>query len=457
MVQATLQTTTLRSQIHGQVITPQDANYEQERLGWNRLVNQYPALIVIPASTADVCAAVRFAGESGLQVAVQSTGHGVTRPADGALLLVTAQLKNLRIDADAQTAWLGAGLKWGEVLEQAQQVGLAPLLGSSPGVSVVGYTLGGGYGWLGRKYGLAVDSVLAIELVDASGQVLTVSQDAHPDLFWGLCGGGSSFGVVTALQMRLYPVTEVYAGNLFYPPEMAGEVMQHYREWTAAAPDELTSSIVLMNFPPFPQVPEPVRGKSFVIVRGAYTGDMTAGEQLLRHWRDWRPPLMDMWGPLPFSQAARISNDPVDPMPSKHTGAWLHDMSDATIARLIRYTFVQGGPPPLVFIELRHFGGAVRRVPADENAFSNREAEFLLFSSAVTPSPEAYADVSAYMTEMKAAIAPSLTGGEYLNFLEGAEARQKVDHAFGAEKFARLQALKAKFDPAGRFISGYRF
>jgi FAD/FMN-containing dehydrogenase len=458
MVQGIANPSALQSQIEGQVILPGDAQYEEARLTWNRLVDQHPAVIVLPTSSADVSAAVRYARQEGLQIAVQSTGHGVFNPADGALLLVTSHLRELSIDPAAQTARIGAGLKWGEVLEQTQKVGLAPLMGSSPTVGVVGYTLGGGWGWLGRKYGMAVDSVRTIELVDASGQVLTASADENSDLFWGLRGGGGgAFGIVTMLEMQLFPVTQVYAGNLLYPPEMARDVMQHYRQWISQAPDELTSSVLLFNFPPFPQVPEPLRGKSFTIVRGCYAGDPQEGEALLRHWRDWQAPIMDMWGPMPFTQAAAISQDPVDPMPSKHTGAWLQGMSDATIDKLISRAFVQGGPPPLVFVELRHAGGAVRRVSNDENAFSNREVELLLFVMSVTPSSEAYQAVSAYMSELLAEIEPDVTGGVYLNFLEGPEAQQKAGRGFSPEKLERLRALKERCDPDGVLQSGYPF
>jgi FAD/FMN-containing dehydrogenase len=455
MVQGVTSPTALQSQIQGQVIQPDDSQYEQARLSWNRLVDQYPALIVIPSSTADVAAAMRHASENNLKVAVQSTGHGVVLPADGALLLLTSQLRDLSIDSAAQTARLGAGLKWGEVIEQTQQVGLAPLAGSSLTVGVVGYTLGGGYGWLGRKYGMAVDSVLSIELVDASGQVVNASKDENSDLFWGLCGGGGSFGVVTSMQVKLYPVTQIYAGNLIYPVEMAKEVLQHYRDWTASVPDELTSSIALMNLPPLPIVPEPLRGKSMVMVRGCYAGDPASGEKLLSHWRNWHPPLMDLWQEMPYGQMASISMDPVDPMPSKHSGAWMKDLNDATIDTLIQFGFPSGGPPPLIMLEARHFGGAAARVAPETNAFSHREAAYLLFAVTVAPTPEAYAAQTAHIAAMLEELQPALTGGVYLNFLEGEEAQQKASRGFSPDKVERLQALKRQIDPEGRIQSGY--
>ena len=210
-------------------------------------MDQHPAVIVVAQSAADVAQAVRFARRQGLGIAVQSGGHGVIRPADEAMLIVTNQLRQLRMDTENQRAWIGAGSKWGMVLEKTQEAGLAPLLGASPDVGVVGYTLGGGMGWLARKYGLAADSVIAIELVTASGEIIQASQEQNRDLFWGLRGGGGSFGVVTGLEIRLYPVTTVYGGNLVYPPELAREVITRYRELSDEAIDILVRHAVSVN------------------------------------------------------------------------------------------------------------------------------------------------------------------------------------------------------------------
>jgi FAD/FMN-containing dehydrogenase len=226
--------------------------------------------------------AVRFANVEGLAVAVQSTGHGTVRPANDSLLILTSGMKEIRVDAAGQTAWVGAGAKWGMVLDEAQRLGLAPLLGSSPDVGVVGYMLGGGYGWLGRKYGMAADSVRLFEVITADGQLRCASAAENSDLFWRLRGGGGGLGIVTGIETQLYPVTTVYGGNLFCPIEMAREVFQRYRDWIASAPDELTSSILLMNFPPLLDVPEAFGGQSFVMVRGCYSGPVEEGEPCLR-------------------------------------------------------------------------------------------------------------------------------------------------------------------------------
>ena len=205
-------------------------------------------------------------------VAVQATGHGIVRPANDSLLIVTANLTEVRVNDQARTAWIGPGAKWGKVLAQAQAVGLAPLLGSSPEVGATGYTLGGGMGWLARKYGLSIDSVNCFEVVNAHGEIVTASAAQNTDLFWGLRGGGGSLGVVTGMEVRLYPVTQFYGGNLYYPIDQAPAVFARYREWIASAPDELTSAIVIMNYPPLPFFPDPLRGKAIAQIRGAYCG-----------------------------------------------------------------------------------------------------------------------------------------------------------------------------------------
>ncbi|MBE7552885.1 MAG: FAD-binding oxidoreductase [Anaerolineales bacterium] len=446
----------LRPAIQGTVITPDDPQYDEARQAWNLSVDQHPAMIVIAAGVEDVVGAVRFAVQAGLNITVQGTGHGVVRPANDSLLLVTSKMKTIRVDAAAQTAWVEAGVKWGEVLEKTQAVGLAPLLGSSPDVGVVGYTLGGGYGWLGRKYGLATDSVRFFELVTADGRLLRASETENSDLFWGLRGGGGSFGIITGMEIKLYPVSTVYGGNLIYPLSMAKEVYARYRTWITSVPDELTSSIVIMNYPPIPEIPEFLRGQSFVIVRGLYCGPVEEGEALLQSWRDWQTPYFDGWRVMPFSEVGTVSAEPLDPTPIHSTGAWLRELSDEVIDTLLR-TVAPGshGPSPLIFAEMRHVGGAVARVSPQASAYGNRDAAFLLHLLGVTPTPEAYRQLAQYAGQIKEQLRPYLTGGVYMNFLEGEESQRRVESGYSPEAYQRLAALKAAYDPDNRLRSGF--
>ncbi len=435
---------------------PGETGYDEARKAWNLTVNHRPAWIVVAQTAQDVAAAVRAAAADGLSVAVQSTGHGTVRAADEhAALIITSALKDITVDPEQQTAWIGAGLKWGEVVAQTQSHGLTPLFGSSPTVGAVGYTLGGGVGWFGRKFGLATDSVVRFEVVDANGAILNVSADEHPELFWAMRGGGGAFAVVTAMEIQLYPVPAVYGGNLLYPIEMAGDVYRFYREWITTLPDEFTSSIVLMNFPNMDIVPEFLRGKSAMLVRGAYVGAAAQGAAYLQPWLDWRAPMANLFGTLPVSEMRTISNDPPDPMPSMTSAAYLRELSDDAIDTIIRYGLGEGGQPPLILIEIRHMGGAIARVNPDANAYSHRDETLNLYMVGVTPVPQAAEFFKQYTGQFKQELGAALSGSVYMNFLEGEEARARIRDAYTAEKFERLTAIKTQYDPQNRF--GYAF
>lgn len=446
---------TFKQQISGSVFTPHDAGYDQARATWNLAVRQHPALIVEATNSADIVAALRYARDNNLGVAVKSTGHGVVREADGALLIVTSRLTDIRIDAENQTAWVGAGNVWGAVLDKAQAVGLAPLLGSSPGVGVIGYTLGGGMGWLARKYGLSIDSVLYFEVVTADGRVLHVSDTENSDLFWALRGGGGAFGVVTGMKIRLYPVSMVYGGTLVFPADQAKALLTFYRDWINTLPDEFTTSIALMNLPPLPDLPEFLRGKSVVMLHGCYVGPVEQGEAFMQPWHAQFTPLAAMFGPMPFSQVGAISNDPKDPVPGYSSGAWMRDLSDETIDTLIAHGVSVNGSSPLVKTEIRHAGGAMARVNPHANAYGNRSATLLMQTVGITPTPEARQHVVQYTQAFKAALTAHLTGGVYMNFVEGKESVARIKDGFLPESYRRLMAIKAKYDPANVFRFGF--
>jgi len=445
----------LKSTIKGSVYVPGEPGYEEGRRVWNLTVDQHPALVVNATSAEDIAAAVGFASGQGVGVALQSTGHGVGRRADGCVLIRTARLNSVQVDSASSTAYVESGVQWGTVLAKAQEAGLAPLLGSSPDVGVAGYTLGGGLGWLGRRYGLALDSVNYFDVVTADGLQRRVSDTENSDLFWAMRGGGGGFAALTGMEIKLYPVSTVYAGNLAYPPEIAREVYSRYREWVADAPDELTSSIVLMNFPPMEMVPEIFRGKSFVFVRGCWCGDRAQGEQLLSYWRDWKEPLHDMWAEIPFSKAAAISNDPVNPMPSFSDGAWLSALDDGAVEKIIEFTLPRGGPPQLVFTEVRHAGGAISRVDPETNAYSHRDSQFVLDMIGLVVEPEAFQNLSAHTAKFRGELAPYSTGGVYMNFIDGDRVRERTAEGFIGSKLTRLQRIKTKYDPNDLF--GYGF
>jgi len=243
----------------------------------------------------------------------------------------------------------------------------------------------------------------------------------------------------------------VYAGNLFYSADLARDVIARYRDWVPDLPDEMTTSVLVMNFPPLPELPPFLSGQSFVIVRGCFIGSDAGGQELLSYWREWRAPLIDDFKPISFSQAASISNDPVDPMPGFSTGAWLSDLSDEAIDSIVRYGVEERNGLPLAFIEVRHAGGAISRVDNSTSAYGNRDALFNMGCIGMSPTPEVYKGLQAYTDQLKKELSPYLTGGVYLNFLDGDEARSRTMQAYTPAVFQRLQAVKMKYDPQNMF------
>ncbi|HSP46982.1 MAG TPA: FAD-binding oxidoreductase [Clostridiaceae bacterium] len=441
----------LQKRISGSVIAPEDAGYDEARRTWNVTFEQKPALIVEVTGAKDVIEAVKFARENKMGIAVTATGHGPARAADDAMLIKTSRMTQVRVSSESRTAWIEAGTKWQRVLEEAQYEGLAPLMGSSTDVGAIGYTLGGGMGWLARKYGLSADSVNYFEVVTADGELRKVSRTENSELFWALCGGGGGLGVVTAMEVKLYPIKEIFGGNLIYPKEGAKEILERYREWVKTAPDELTTSLTLANFPDIPMVPEALRGKSVVMVRGAYCGPKEEGEKLIRPWLEWREPLVNMWGTMPFMEVDSISNDPKDPIPAFVTNVQFDEITDKVIDELIKRAFPENGMSPLLFCETYHTGGAISRPERGGNAYSHRNGAFILKMIGLTPTPEIRSHLLETVSLLKYHLRDHLLSNVYINFTEGDEKWHLSKDAFSDEAFSRLQKVKAKYDPENVF------
>lgn len=437
------------------ILEPGTPGFDDGVLPWNRAHRHSPAFVGIPESAADVVELMRFARARGVSVGVQATGHGVTRPVTGGLLILTHRLDSVHIDADAAVCRLGAGVQWGRVLGPAQQYGLAPLLGSSPNVGAVGYTLGGGLGWLTRLYGLASDSVVSFEVVTVDGRLIQVSAEENSELFWGLRGGGAgSLVIVTSMEVMLFPVTTVYGGNLLYPAEMAREVLARWREWLPTVPTELTSSVLVKQFPVLDHIPAPLRGRAFAMVRGCFAGDPDSGARLLAHWRDWRRPEIDDWKTMPFTEVATIASDPVSPSAGRQSGGWLRELSDHAIDVLVTHTLETEGS--LVgSAEVRHIGGAVSSRDASSSAYGNRDSELILTMGGGAPSPEANTALLSNLDSVLAELATERTGGVFLNFLDGDNRRSQS--AAGVSSAERMMLLKAAFDPTDVMSHGLDF
>jgi FAD/FMN-containing dehydrogenase len=442
----------LRNVIRGEVFMPGDEGYEAARHAWNRHVRQRPAVIVAAADVADVVAAVRFAGANDLPIAVMRTGHGAVVPCNGGLLLLTERLQGVTVDPATQVARVAAGALWSDVSPVALAHGLTPLVGSTPYVSAVGYSLGGGAGWLARKFGLAVDSVRAFEIVTADGQLRHVTPESEPSLFWVVRGGGGNFGVVTSLECQLYPVGELYGGNLFYPIEAAHDVLTAYARWAKTLPDEFTTSFLMIRFPPMPHIPPALSGKTLCAVRGCYVGAAEAGEALLRPMRAAAPLAVDAFGPLPASELAMIANDPVEPLPMATWTETLPDLDGQTTEAMIRL-LASAPDTPFFAIEVRHLGGSVAiQAPLESAAFSLRDIEFVLFTHGLMAAPELEPAFTRYFAEVATTLRPYATGGIYYNFLTYTDAtpeRGRATHT--PAHYQRLAAIKAVYDPKNLF------
>ena len=434
------------------IVLPHDRHWDEARLAWNLAVDQQPAAVALPESARDVGAIVRWARERGLRVAPQGTGHNANPLGSLAhtVLLKTERMRGVAIDARAQRARVEAGVLWAEVTEAAAQHGLAALAGSSPDVGVVGYTLGGGVSWLSRRYGLAANSVTAIELVNAEGELVRADADQNADLFWALRGGGGSFGVVTALEFALYPITDVHAGVLFFPLERGAEVLRAWRRWVDTAPDEVTSVGRFLQFPPVPALPEHLRGQSFAVIEAVSLLGQDASDELLGPLRELGPQL-DTFATIPAHSLDRLHMDPEHPVPGAGDGMVLSDLNDAAIDALVQ-TAGAGSHSPLLSVELRHAGGALARKVPGGGAVSSVNGRFLLFAVGMAPTHDAGTAVKAQVELVQNALAPWDAGRAYSNF---ATKRERGERLFGDLTYRRLQTVKATVDPDDVFRSNH--
>jgi hypothetical protein len=445
-----------RAGLRGTAYAPGEEGYDEARKAWNLNAHQHPALVVMAAGPVDVITAVRLARDEGLGVGVMATGHGVAYPCDGGVLINTSRMRGVRVDPEAHTARVEPGALWADVIPEAQVFGLAGLVGSSSGLGVVGYTMGGGFGWLGRKYGFNADSVREADVVSADGELLRVSAYEHPDLFWGLKGGGGNFGIVTSLEFDLYPLTTVYGGNLFYPLERTAEVLDLYGRWVETLPDEMTTAVAFMNLPPLPELPESLRGGSFVSVRGCYCGEPPeAGEELLGPWREFGEPLVDTFGTMPYRQMDAISMDPPDPLVVYSQVELIGELSQEAIAKLVEVAGVES-ESPLVMLELRQLGGALARPPADLSPIGRRDSKFIMFGLGMNPTPDATPEVAQVVQRHLAYVAkemhPYETGATYVNFLIfGDLTPERMRAAYSPEDWERLVEVKDRYDPDNLF------
>lgn len=440
----------LESRVRGQLIRPQDSAYEAERRVYNGMIDRYPRLIVRCADTADVVAAVNVARDTGLRPAVRGGGHNVAGfgTCDDGLVIDLGPMNGVWIDADRRRVLVQAGCTWGDVDHATHAVGMATPGGLVSTTGVAGLTLGGGIGHLSRKHGLSCDNLISAQVVTADGRVLTASSDENPDLFWGLRGGGGNFGVVTSFEFQLHPVSTVLGGPIFYSLEQRGEALRFYRDFMAAAPEELGAFFAFLKVPPASAFPAHLHHQPVCGIVCCYAGSLETGEEVVRPLLEFGPPLFAHVGRVPFP-VLQSAFDPVVPPGLHHywKADFIRDLSDDVIA-----AHVEHGPRiPTVQSTLHIYptDGAVQRVGAEDTAYSHRDAKFVHIIAATSPDPADMPQGMEWARRYWQALHPHSTGGAYVNFLMD-EGPDPVRLSYG-QNFARLVALKNKYDPTNLF------
>lgn len=436
----------------GELHAPGSERYDALRTGWNVAISHTPDLIAVAFDERDVQAAVAYAHQNGLKVTVQATGHGQPRRASGGLLLDVSQLDSVSIDAAAATATIGGGAKWGKVIEVAHTHGLAPLNGSSPGVGVVGYTLGGGYGLMVRTYGLTVDHVRSMRVVLAEGRVALASREENSDLFWAMLGGGGAYGVVTQITMGLVPHAHAFGGNVMFDASRAEQVYDAWLDWTRTLPESVSSTITMITFPPVPFVPEFLHGRSMLVLQACAATDAAEGEALLKPMREREGAEFDSFRWMPSTEFGSIYNDPVDPLPVGGRGAMLKGLDREGVRAFLGAVGTPAESPNLM-IQMRHVGGAMARVERGGSPLGGcRDAQYLVYYLGVPMSPEHPRRMAEHAEAGLAALRPWILSRGPLNWLgEGDVSAAHIREVFAASDYERLCAVKRAHDPQGLF------
>jgi FAD/FMN-containing dehydrogenase len=446
----------LGESFRGALLVPTSPGYDTARRIWNGAIDRRPACIARCAGVADVVAAVRFARERDLEIAVRGGGHNVagTAVCDDGMVIDLSAMRAVWVDPVGRTARVQGGALWGDVDHETQAHGLATTGGIVGHTGVAGLTLGGGIGFLMRKHGLTVDNLLAAEVVSAEGSIVRASADEHPDLFWALRGGGGNFGVVTSFEYRLHPVGPmVVAGPVFWAADDTAEVLRFYRDFAAEAPDELGSVVRLGTVPPLPDIPEDLHWRPAIAVSCSYAGAVEDGERAVRALRRFGAPLVDLLAPRPYADFQSGFDDTVLHGWHYHWKSTnLAGLSDDVIAVIADHAFTARSPRS--YSAMFHIGGAVARVPHDATAYAAREVAHNIIIDAVwlpEESGEYAAAETAWAGRFLQALQPHRGGGVYVNFLDSDDDAGRVREAYGARTYRRLAEVKAEYDPDNAF------
>jgi hypothetical protein len=446
---------TFRESMKGVVLAPGDEGYDDARKLWNGMHDKHPALIARCSGTTDIVTAVNFAREEGIRLSVRGGGHNVAGTAivDDGLVIDLSMLRGVYVDPIRRTARVQPGARWGDFDREAQLFGLATTGGEVSTTGVAGFTLGGGMGILQRKWGLACDNLISAQVVTADGEVITASESENPDLLWAIRGGGGNFGVVSSFEFQLHPFgPEAYAATVIYPHNKGMDLLRKWREFTAAAPDEVTSQVLIWWMPPLPDIREEMHGAPILTFVGVYAGPVEEGEKVLQPLRELDEPLVDLSGPAPYVQ---IQSDFDEFFPDGKLYYWksifTNELSDEVCEAMLRQTLE--GRTCEAAVVVRHLGGAVSRVPEDATAFGNRQAPFNVSYDSLWDEREHSDNNIAWVRRSWAEMKEMTDGGVYLNFAGFAEDVDSLARAGHQRNYERLQQVKRHYDPTNLFRS----
>jgi len=431
----------LRGRLGGRVFLPGDEGYDDARKVFNAMIDRRPALMVRCTGVADVIAAVNFAREASMLVSVRGGGHNVAGHAvcDGGVVIDLSAMKSVRVDPRSRTARAEGGSTWGDFDHATQAFGLATTGGIVPSTGIAGLTLGGGIGYLNRKFGLACDNLLSADVVTADGQLLTASATDNEDLFWGLRGGGGNLGVVTSFEYQVHPVGPVLGGELVYPLDQAKEALRFYRDWSSEAPDEVRADPTLVSGPD---------GAGLAIIV-CYCGAVDEGETVLQPLRQFGSPMVDTIAPVPYATVQNLLTEVFQPGRRHYwKSGFLGKFSDEAIEAIVD-SFASAVPPPFAAVAIEHLGGAISRVGERDTAFSHRHATHSLLVLRMWQDPAESAENMAWGRACYDAAEPFLENGVYVNYL-GDEGDPRIRAAYGAN-YERLVEVKTRYDPTNLF------
>lgn len=435
----------LARHLRGRVILPGDGDWDEARRPWNRRVDQRPAAVVEPEDAGDMAVVAAFAGRYGLRVTAQSSGHGAGGDLADTILLRTGRMRELTIDPDRERAVVGAGIRATDLMTALSPHGLAASVGSASDAGFAGYAMFGGVGVLGRTLGFAAHQITAAEVITADGSRLRCDAVDHSDLWWALRGGGGGFALVSRLEVRLARLPALCGGQIVWPLEAAPEVLSAWRAWTDGLPPEMSSMFVVAQLPPFPEVPEPLRGRRVTVVIACHAGPASEAEGLLRPLIRAAAPLFSSCRPLAPADLATLNGAPATAIPVRLHSELLDDLPDAAVNAFLRHAGPESDAP-LLAAELRHLGGAFARPRDDGGAIGHTSARYMTELVSITPTPDADAGARDWQRAMTGALAPWTTGMVLPSFADPA-APADTGRAYPPETLRRLADVKRRYDP----------